>query len=187
MQRSKDYSEKVSEMTELEKYIMENAGAFDEQDLQAGHLERFESKLEAILAEQEQERRSQVSPISDQRVSTAPMRPVIWRRVALGIAAAAAILLAVGIQSGKLWMVGAGNDPAEVYRAYSGRTAAIYGKVLAKDYDGSKENALRGIAEEAVPLIDQLPDELGDAAKAAILREYYGELLEGARRVSRSQ
>ena len=160
-------------MSELEKYIRDNAEAFDVEDLPSGHLERFESKLDAALAE---------------KASHFPTaRPIIWRRFALGIAAAAAVLLAVGIQSGKLWMIGAGNNPAAVYRAYSDRTASLYGRALTRDYDGSKENALRGIAEEAVPLIDQLPDELDDATKAAILREYYGELLEGARKVSKSQ
>ena len=165
-------------MSELEKYIRDNAEAFDVEELPSGHLERFESRLDAMLAESTSGRQVRLFPAA---------RPIIWRRVALGIAAAAAILLAVGIQSGKLWMIGAGNNPAEVYRAYSDRTAVLYERALTRDYDGSKENALRGIAEEAVPLIDQLPDELDDATKAAILREYYSDLLDGARKVSKSQ
>lgn len=155
-------------MNELEKYIKEYAGAFDTEDLPSGHLERFEAKLDAGLS-----RRRTVT--------------LDWRRLTLAIAAAAAVLLVIGIQSGKLWMAGAGNDPAAVYSAYSDRTASLYDRVLPKDYDGSMENALRSIAEENVPLIDQLPDEMDKAAKAAILREYYGELLEGARKVSKSR
>ena len=49
------------------------------------------------------------------------------------------------------------------------------------------ENARRSIADDNAPLIDQLPEEMDTAAKAAILREYYGELLEGARKVSKSR
>lgn len=156
-------------MSELEKYIRENAETFDVEELPAGHLERFTSKLDGVLKE---------------NTETRTLRPR-WnvRYFAIGIAAAAAILLTVGTRFGKMW----GNDPAGVYRAYSDRTAALYGKALAKDYDGSVENTLRSITEEAIPLIDQLPDELDDATKAAILREYYGKLLDGVRKVNRSK
>jgi hypothetical protein len=38
---------------------------------------------------------------------------------------------------------------------------------------------LSSVTEEAIPLLDLLPDELGDAEKSAILREHYNTLLDG--------
>ena len=38
---------------------------------------------------------------------------------------------------------------------------------------------LSGLTEESIPLLDLLPDELGDAEKSAILREHYNTLLDG--------
>ena len=38
---------------------------------------------------------------------------------------------------------------------------------------------LSGLTEEAIPLLDLLPDELGDTEKSAILREHYNTLLDG--------
>lgn len=34
-------------------------------------------------------------------------------------------------------------------------------------------------------MIDQLPDELDDAAKVAIMKEYYGELLRGLDKINK--
>ena len=151
-------------MKDLEQYIRDNAEAFDIEELPSGHFERFEAKL-----------------------ASAERPRIRWRRLAEGISAAIAVLLIVGSQSGKLWMSATGNDPANVYKAYAQRTASLYGKVLAKDYDGSRENSFLSVADEAIPLIDQLPDELDDATKASILREYYGTLLEGSLKVSKSR
>ena len=43
-------------------------------------------------------------------------------------------------------------------------------------YDG--EDVIEDITNEPIPLIDQLPDELSDAEKVAILQEHYGNLLD---------
>ena len=39
------------------------------------------------------------------------------------------------------------------------------------------------IVEEAVPLIDQLPEEMDPSERAAVLKEYYGTLLDGLQSV----
>ena len=38
---------------------------------------------------------------------------------------------------------------------------------------------LSGLTEEAIPLLDLLPEELGDGEKSAILKEHYNTLLDG--------
>ena len=70
-------------------------------------------------------------------------------------------------------------------------SAAIYARYLARVEDSWQELAtdeaaadlLRNLTEESIPLIDQLPDELPDAEKAAILEDCYGALLDGAQKI----
>ena len=52
-------------------------------------------------------------------------------------------------------------------------------KISAKSHGKEIDNNVRSLSEEAVPMLDQLPDELSDSEKATILRSYYGSLLDG--------
>ena len=65
-------------------------------------------------------------------------------------------------------------------RAFSGREQA---GILMTDVDGSKEAQLMTIAEETIPMIDQLPEEMGEEERALILKEYYSDLLEGIEKI----
>ena len=77
------------------------------------------------------------------------------------------------------------DDPAAVYLAYSEKAASMYREILTKDIDGKWERTVGSIAEENVPMIDQLPEEMDDTAKAAILKEYYGNLLDGLNKINK--
>ena len=69
--------------------------------------------------------------------------------------------------------------------AYSEKVTALYEEILSRDLDGRWETTVGSIASEKVAMIDQLPDELDDAAKAAIMKEYYGELLRGLDKINK--
>ena len=45
------------------------------------------------------------------------------------------------------------------------------------------QNTIETITKETIPMIEQLPDEMDPDAKAAVLKEYYGDLLEGLDRI----
>lgn len=159
-------------MHDIEKYIRENASAFDSFGLPEGHAARFEARLDAAM------RRKRVGEwwrgiFADRRFAVPA--------VAL---AAVAFVLAVGV-GGRTdaWLRGVGDDPAEIYMAYSENASSLYGEILTKDWD--MDNEARSIVEETVPLLSLLPDELDDASKSAILKEYYGTLLDGLSAMNR--
>ena len=64
--------------------------------------------------------------------------------------------------------------------------ADFYEAILADDIDEARIGALESIAAENVPMVDQLPDELDPETRAAILKEYYGALLDGMERLNNS-
>ena len=78
---------------------------------------------------------------------------------------------------------GAGNDPTAIYLAYMDQVAEIYGQ-LPPEAGSDRDLTLQEMTEEADPLFTQLPDELSRRQRARILREYYGELLAGARKLN---
>ena len=83
------------------------------------------------------------------------------------------------------WFAGVADDPVQVYLTYSEKVTALYEEILSRDLDGRWETTVGSIAGEKVAMIDQLPDELDDAAKAAIMKEYYGELLSGLDKINK--
>ena len=154
-------------MDNLEEYIKQNREAFDEQELPEGHLERFEARLDAI---------------GDQRRTTKIYR-IFWSALAVAAAMAAVLLLRIPQDNGKDWFANVGNDQVEICEAYYERVAELYEVILTNNPDGSMDSSASSIAEETVALIDQLPDEMDEAAKAEILKEYYGTLLDGLNRM----
>ena len=162
-------------MDSLEKYIKDNAAAFNDADLPEGHLERFEKKLDA----QESEK---VFGSSGSR------RTLTWiPKVLLAAAAALAAVLILNRpkEDTRDWFAGIGNDQIEICDTYYERMAELYETILMNNPDGSVDNQIAGIAEESIPLIDLLPEEMDPEAKAAILKEYYGTLLDGLEKISK--
>lgn len=168
-------------MSNLEEYIKQNLEAFDDQELPEGDLERFEAKLAGL------EERSAL------RQSSAPvLRPrsgkVWWWTAIAGVAAAVAavaIFINQPASSQKDWFADIPEDQASICQAYYDQMAAMYSDILMTDVDGSKEAQLMTIAEETIPMIDQLPEEMGEEERALILKEYYSDLLEGIEKIGR--
>ena len=161
-------------MNNLEEYIRLNREAFDEQEVPEGNLMRFEERL--------------ASQVADRK------RQWIWLRfasVATGIKAVAAAVAAVVIfinrpgERHKDWFAGVGNDQLEICQAYYGKMAEYYETILKGDLDGTRQFDLEAIAGEGIPLVDQLPDEIDPETRAAVLKDYYGALLDGMERLNK--
>ena len=145
-------------MTELEKYIRSNAEVFDGQTPAEGHEQRFLAKLDAASAR--------------------PSRNI--RRFVFGAIAAAATLAGVFFAGRAVF---APKDPAAIYLAYMEEVSRIYQDCPLEDSD-VWDDAIASFTEEAVPLFEQLPDEMPRREKARILRQYYGTLLDGAKQLA---
>ena len=167
-------------MDNLEEYIRLNREAFDEQEVPEGHLMRFEERLAGQVADRKSETR----------------RPSKWLRfasvatwiTATGIAAAVAAVVIFINRPGerhKDWFTGVGNDQLEICQAYYGKMAEYYETILKGDFDGTRQFDLEAIAGEGIPLVDQLPDEIDPETRAAVLKEYYGALLDGMERLNK--
>lgn len=141
---------------------MENK--FDLMELPEGHEMRFRRRLEA----------------SDRRRRSF--------RALLAAAAAVALLVLLRPVGGRDYFRGVADSPDAVYLSYLDQVAASY-ESLAR-MPGSEtsdwEVAMRSVTEETIPMMEQLPDELSDAEKAALLKAYYGALLDGVERIRKS-
>ncbi len=166
-------------MTDFKEYIDNNPEFLDDQELPAGHEARFEAKLDAMLESAQKTRTAKTS--RRKRIFTG-----IFGGMSVAAAAAIAAVISINRPAGEVdWFAGVADDPTAVYLAYSEKVTAMYEEIFAKDLDGRWGTTVGSIAEETVPMIDQLPDELDDAAKAIILKEYYGELLNGLDKINK--
>lgn len=170
-------------MDNLEKYIKDNAEAFNDAELPGGHLDRFERKLDSL------------APADVQTIHGRRIRKITFAFLAVAAAIAAVLLLNrphgldldLLAQTGehhKDWFAEIGDDQVDICRAYYDKVAEMYDVILSSHPDGSMEGLLSSLAEESVPLIDQLPDEMDPESRAAVLKEYYGELLDGLDRMN---
>ena len=185
-------------MDNLEEYIRLNREAFDEQEVPEGHLVRFEERLATLR------RSTPAPPLATGRTQpqrsengrgrgqvAGRKRQLIWFRfasVAAGIAAAVAAVVIFINRPGeryKDWFAGVGNDQLEICQAYYGKMAEFYETILNGDFDGTRLSELEAIAGEGIPLVDQLPEEIDPETRAAVLKEYYGALLDGMDRLNR--
>ena len=147
--------ENGNDMSKLDDFIRDNAEAFDTELPPEGAEDRFLRKWEA-----------------------GRMKVRIFRTVlpAAAAAALAAVLLLPPAGRSTDWLRGAGDTPEGIYLAYMEQVSAAWEKAGPDEILSAQ---LSSVTEEAIPLLDLLPDELGDAEKSAILREHYNTLLDG--------
>ena len=98
------------------------------------------------------------------------------------VSAAAALALLLALQPWNSFR-GTGSHPDAVYQRYMALAAEAWEDVAA---DEQASAALLSLTEEAVPLLEQLPEELSPREQAAILRAYYGDLLAGVDKVKKT-
>ena len=133
---------------------------FDLYELPEGHEARFLEKLDAATAHRQR------------------------NRTVLGwtlTAAAAFVCLLLVLPIGGRHFRGA-HTPEAVYVAYLDKVGSYY-ELLAENTSGETgewEAALTALTGETIPLFDQLPDEMSVRQKTRILKQYYGQLLDGA-------
>ena len=166
-------------MIDLKEYISGNPEAFDDQELPLGHEARFEAKLDALF---EAERKAETSNRNSKQRKNVRIFSAI---TAIAAAIVAAVIFTNHPSEDIDWFAGVADDPAAVYLAYSEKVTVMYGNIFSRDLEDRWERTVASIAEETVPMIDQLPDELDDTAKAIILKEYYGELLNGLDKINK--
>ena len=137
---------------------MENR--FDLYDLPEGHEARFEARLAA------------------RRVQRRRRRVVLQ---CLAAAAAVGLIVWLCLPGGQSRFRHA-NSPEAVYEAYLEQIGELY-RLLATNSDDQSvdwESVIQEMTDEAIPLYEQLPDELSDKEKTAILKDYYGGILDDA-------
>lgn len=146
-------------MSKFEEYVRSNAGAFDTELPPIGAEDRFLGRWEAG--------RSRVR---------------IFRTVLPAAAAAALAVLLLLPPAGRSrdWLRRAGDNPESVYSSYMAQVTKAWEKA---GMDEDRSEQLRNLTEEAIPLADQLPDELSDSEKAVILKEHYNTILDGVHQI----
>ena len=149
---------------------------FDLYDLPEGHQDRFEGKLA-------------------QRLARRPRRKLLpWVAAAAGLAA----VVWLGLRSDARYAFERARTPTTssssasfmartpeaVYAAYLEEVGKLY-ELLADNTGADNgtvdwEAVLHELTEENMPLFDQLPEELSASEKTALLKQYYGGLLNEA-------
>ena len=129
---------------------------FDIYDLPEGHEARFLEKLDAATARRQRNRTA-----------------LRWSAVAAAAALALFLVLPVGNRH-FAWA----RTPEAVYCAYLDQVGSYYEQLAGGPEEW--EAAFTALTDETVPLFDQLPDEMPEREKMRILKEYYGDLLDGA-------
>ena len=106
----------------------------------------------------------------------------IFRTVLPAVAAAALAVLLLLPPAGRSrdWLRRAGDTPESVYSSYMAQVTKAWEKA---GMDEDRSEQLRNLTEEAIPLADQLPDELSDSEKAVILKEHYNTILDGVHQI----
>lgn len=134
---------------------MENR--FDIYEVPSGHEARFEQKLAGRI---------------DQRI-------YFRRIIGWSTAVAAGVSLFILLAHHPFLTA---RTPEAVYGAYLEEVGRLYQDFSARAGADTDEwtSLLRTMTEENTSLYDQLPDDLSEREKTLILKQYYGQLLEGA-------
>ena len=151
-------------MDNIEKYIQNNLEQFNTGELPAGHQDRFMAKL-----------------VQSQK--TGKMRPFSRRTIFAATAAAAAVIIgafiALGIPQYKIEQLNISIQEL-AQEMYLEETELL---LMFQEDEQYMINNVKSITEEAIPLADQLPDELSPEKRAEILREYYKAKTAGLRQI----
>jgi hypothetical protein len=143
-------------MDRLEQYIKENINSFDAELPPSGSRARFMARLEAEKA----------------RNKVVRLRHV-WMSAAVSAAAVVAALVAFSYS-------GADKDIERSILAMNSQEAqviALVEKVCPQEMDVVM-SSIRSITVEAIPITDQLPDELPEKERIRIIKDYYGRKIE---------
>ncbi len=139
-------------MDNLEKYIQNNLDKCNSGEMPQGHRERFMAKLQARHPQ-----------------PTQAKRKLPWRLAGVISAAAIAVLyFTIGTPSQEQHDTITIQELAK--QMYIEETEVLQMFTEEEQY---MINSVKSITEEAIPLADQLPDELTPARRAEILKEYY--------------
>lgn len=144
-------------MDRLEQYIKDNAGRFDTELPPPGSRERFMAALE-------------------KDGSASNVRKFPWGRISAAVSAAAAVaVVVVGLDR-------SGVD-REVERSISdmsiqeAKLISLVENVCPHEMEAVLKS-IRSITAEAIPLPDQLPEEIPAKERVRIIKEYYGRKTE---------
>lgn len=178
-----------------------------EERLESRTLNNRSGRLRTVLTGSEAALREQGTTIRDRVIKLRGNR----RRIGwvIGIAAALAALVTIGWPAGeefpsgfgkgdegssfitgsptKDWFAGVGNDQFEICTTYYDKVAELYEDLLRTSPDSDLQNTIELISEENIPMIEQLPEEMEPEARAEVLKEYYGNLLDGLERIRERQ
>lgn len=151
-------------MDNLDKYIQNNLELFNTGELPAGHQERFMAKLAQT------QKTGRTGPFS---------RKAIFAATAAAAAAIIGAFIALGIPQYRLEQLNISIQEL-AQEMYLEETELL--QMFQKD-EQYMINNVKSITEEAIPLADQLPDELSPEKRAEILREYYKAKTDGLRKI----
>lgn len=142
-------------MDNLEKYITEHRSELDSADLPAGSRERFMAAAQALEKTQQRRRRARVVSLSF-----------------AGLAAACVAVFMVLLSQPDL-----SRELEKHHRRLAEKESEIM--ILAdQEFPQDKDqiiSTIRAILIEAIPLEDQLPDEISAKEKSEILSSYYNQ------------
>lgn len=139
-------------MNNLEKYIQDNLEQFNTGELPQGHQKRFMAKLA------QEQKPGRIRPFT--------------RRAIFASTAAAAVIIALTITGIPAY------KEAQLERSVQEIAQEMYRQEAEILQMFSQEeqymiNNVKAITEEAIPLAEQLPNELSSEKRAQILRNYY--------------
>ena len=159
-----------------------------EVQLPEGHLERFEARLADIGTSGSADEAAVTGTVTaNPNHRSARVIRLITGLCAVAAAVAAVIFIAKpSEQQPTDWFAGVADDPVEVCLAYSEKAAELSTAIYTKDLDGTLSGTVRSLSDSAVPMIDQLPEELDAATRAGILKQYYSELLDGLDKINKN-
>ena len=155
-------------MENLEKYIQDNLEQFGCGEMPAGHQERFLARLAETQAQ------TQAAAPTGTHTPAPRKTPSMFSRKAIFAAtsAAAAVIIALVATLGTSeqedeYTIGIQELAQEMYMEEA-ETLMLF-----SEEDQYMASSVKSITNEAIPLADQLPDELSPEQRAEILRKYY--------------